>query len=270
MTTPNTNLPTPASPPALSVKGPHLKLAVLLGIAGMLATLAVMPYLLALLPQKFAALPLPLPVVALVQAVQAGLLCWLLGWLGLHLGAPHGLDAPWLRAWVYRRPRDPARRARWWLAASLGVLAALLVTGLSLLGPQPAADHAGTAAGQAWRGALASFYGGIVEEVQARLLLVSALVWLLARCNRRVALPWMFVLAIVLAAVLFGAGHLPAAIAAGIADTPLLIARIVLLNAVVAVVFGGLFWKYGLEHAMLAHFCADLVLHVALPLAGGF
>jgi len=35
-------------------------------------------------------------------------------------------------------------------------------------------------------------------------------------------------------------------------------------------VFGGLFWKYGLEHAMLAHFCADLMLHVALPLAGGF
>lgn len=103
--------------------------------------------------------------------------------------------------------------------------------------------------------------------MQARLLLVSAQVWLLACCNRRVALPWMFVLAIVLAAVLFGAGHLPAAIAAGIADTPLLIARIVLLNAVV---FGGLFWKYGLEHTMLAHCCADLVLHVALPLAGGF
>jgi len=270
MATPDTRMNMPASPPALPVKGPHLKLAVLFGVAGTLATLAVMPYLLALLPQKFATLPLPLPVIALAQAVQAGLLCWLLGWLGLHLGAPYGLDAPWLRAWVYRRPRDPARRPRWWLAASLGVLAALLVTGLSLFGPQPAAEHAGTAAGQAWRDALASFYGGIVEEVQARLLLVSALVWLLARCNRRVARPWMFVLAIVLAALLFGAGHLPAAIAAGIADTPLLAARIVLLNAVAAVVFGGLFWKYGLEHAMLAHFCADLMLHVALPLAGGF
>ena len=42
------------------------------------------------------------------QALQAGVLCWLLGWLGLFLGARHGLDAPWLRAWVYRRPRDPA------------------------------------------------------------------------------------------------------------------------------------------------------------------
>jgi hypothetical protein len=254
-----------ANPSILPVNGPHLKLALLLGIAGVLATLALMPYVMALTPQKFAALPLPLPVVVLKAAVETGMLCWLLGWLGLRLGAPYGLDAPWLRAWVYRRPRDPARRPHWWLAVLLGVLAALLVGGLSLLGPKHAEDTI-----PVWRGVLASFYGGIVEEVLCRLLLVSALVWLLARCNRRVARPWMFVLAIVLAALLFGAGHLPAAITAGIADTPLLIARIVLLNAIVAVVFGGLFWKYGLEHAMLAHFCADLMLHVALPLAGGF
>ena len=254
-----------ANPSTLPVSGPHLKLAAVFGVAGALATLALMPYAMALTPQKFAALPLPLPVIVLKAAVETGMLCWLLGWLGLYLGAPYGLDAPWLRAWVYRRPRDPARRPHWWLAAMLGVLAALLVVGLSALGPKHAEDTV-----QAWRGALASFYGGIVEEVLCRLLLVSALVWLLARCNRRVARPWMFVLAIALAALLFGAGHLPAAHAAGLLGTPLLVARIVLLNAVVAVVFGGLFWKYGLEHAMLAHFCADLMLHVALPLAGGF
>lgn len=255
----------PAHPSTLPVSGPHLKLAALFGIAGALATLALMPYVMALTPQKFTALPLPLPAIVLAAAAQTGVLCWLLGWLGLYLGAPYGLDAPWLRAWVYRRPRDPARRPRWWLAVLLGGLAALLVVGLSALGPKHAEDII-----QAWRGALASFYGGIVEEVLYRLLLVSALVWLLARCNRRVARPWMFVLAIVLAALLFGAGHLSAAHAAGLLGTPLLVARIVLLNAVVAVVFGGLFWKYGLEHAMLAHFCADLVLHVALPLAGSF
>lgn len=254
-----------ASPSTAPVNGPHLKLAVLFGSAGALATLALMPYVMALTPQKFAALPLPLPVIVLAAATQTGMLCWLLGWLGLYLGAPYGLDAPWLRAWAYRRPRDPARRPHWWLAALLGVLAALLVVGLSALGPKHAQDTI-----QAWRGALASFYGGIVEEVLCRLLPVSALVWLLARCKRRMARTWMFVLAIVLAALLFGASHLPAAQAAGLLGTLPLVARIVLLNAVAAVVFGGLFWKYGLEHAMLARFCADLVLHVALPLAGGF
>jgi len=55
-----------------------------------------------------------------------------------------------------------------------------------------------------------------------------------------------------------------------VALMPLLIGRIVLLNALVGLATGMLFWKYGLEHAMLAHFCADLMLHVALPLAGSF
>ncbi len=173
--------------PALPTGGPNLKLAVLFGTAGTLATLAVFPYVLALMPQKLAALPLPLAVVALVQAAQAGVLCWLLGWLGLFLGARHGLDAPWLRAWVYRQPRDPVRHAYWGLAALLGILAALLVIGIDLLGsPQ---HSAGTAAaiGSAWRGALASFYGGIVEEIECRLLLVSLFVWLLAWFNRQQA-----------------------------------------------------------------------------------
>jgi len=248
-----------------SASGPHLKLAVLLGIAGALATLALMPYLLALVPVQLAALHWPLPAIALTQMGATGVLCWLLGWAGLRLGAPYGLDAPWLRAWVYRQPRDPARRGRWGLAALLGVLAALGVIGLSLLGPQPARTETTIAA---WRGVLALCYGGIVEEVLCRLFPIGALVWLLARGSGRVARPWMYVLAIVLAALLFGAGHLPAAHAAGMLGTPLLVARIVLLNAAVGIVSGGLFWKYGLEHAMLAHFCADVVLHVALPMTG--
>jgi membrane protease YdiL (CAAX protease family) len=33
------------------------------------------------------------------------------------------------------------------------------------------------------------------------------------------------------------------------------------LNALGGVVFGSLYWRRVLEHAMLAHFCADLVLH---------
>lgn len=254
--------------PDLSTRRPHLKLALLLGVAGILATLALSPYLIALMPLKFAASPVPLWVLLTAQALQAGVLCWLLGWLGLFLGVQHGLDAPWLRAWVYRQPCDPARHAHWWLAALLGAMAALLVIGIELIrSPWHHSIDTAAALGSAWRGALASFYGGIVEETECRLLLVSLFVWLLAWLNHRQARPWIFVVAIVLAALLFGAGHLPAAFAIGIAHAPFAIARIVLLNALVGLLTGTLFWKYGLEHAMLAHFCADLVLHVAAPLA---
>lgn len=257
-----------SSTPGPHPNGPHLRLALLFGLAGILATLALSPYLVAVMPLKLAAAPVPPWVLLTAQALQAGVLCWALGWLGLLLGARHGLDAPWLRAWAYRQPPDPSRRARWWLAALLGVLAALLVVGIELIGSSwHHAPDAVAGLGAAWRGALASFYGGIVEEIECRLFLVSLFVWLLAWFNQRQARSWMFIVAIALAALLFGAGHLPAAFAIGMAHAPLVIARIVLLNALVGLVAGGLFWKYGLEHAMLAHFCADLVLHVAVPLA---
>ena len=71
--------------------------------------------------------------------------------------------------------------------------------------------------------------------------------------------------AIVVTAILFGAGHLPAT-AALTALTPLVVARALLLNGLGGLVFGWLYAKHGLLAAMLAHFCADLVLHVAVPI----
>ena len=72
--------------------------------------------------------------------------------------------------------------------------------------------------------------------------------------------------AIVSAAVLFGAGHLPLAAQLG-PLTAAIVSRVIAYNAIAGLVFGTLYWKRGLEHAMLAHFCADLVLHFAAPVA---
>jgi membrane protease YdiL (CAAX protease family) len=72
-------------------------------------------------------------------------------------------------------------------------------------------------------------------------------------------------LAIIIAAVIFGIGHLPAVMAITTL-TPLVIARTIVLNAVGGIIFGWLYWKKGLESSMISHFSADLVLHVMLPL----
>jgi membrane protease YdiL (CAAX protease family) len=45
------------------------------------------------------------------------------------------------------------------------------------------------------------------------------------------------------------------------------VARTVLLNGIAGLVFGWFYVRQGLESAMLSHFAADLVLHVAAPLA---
>ena len=48
--------------------------------------------------------------------------------------------------------------------------------------------------------------------------------------------------------------------------TPMVIVRAIVLNAVGGIIFGWLYWKKGLESAMISHFSADIVLHVIVPL----
>ncbi len=101
-------------------------------------------------------------------------------------------------------------------------------------------------------------------ELLCRLFLLSLLVWLIGLAwhvlGGKPALGALW-LANILAAVIFGLGHLPTT-AALVKLTPLLIGRAILLNGIIGVAVGYLFWQYGLEAAMLAHFTADLVLHV--------
>jgi membrane protease YdiL (CAAX protease family) len=73
-------------------------------------------------------------------------------------------------------------------------------------------------------------------------------------------------LAIIISSVIFGLGHLP--ITSTLTSiTPLIIVRAVVLNGVGGIIFGWLYWKKGLESAMISHFSADIVLQVIFPLA---
>jgi membrane protease YdiL (CAAX protease family) len=47
--------------------------------------------------------------------------------------------------------------------------------------------------------------------------------------------------------------------------TPEVVLLALALNGIAAVSFGYLYWKRGLEAAMIAHFCADFVLYVVGP-----
>ena len=108
----------------------------------------------------------------------------------------------------------------------------------------------------AWRAlAIGTLYGGLAEEVMLRWGVMSALAWLLAQAFG--ARPVAFVLAALLAALVFGAAHLPA-LAQEIALTPAIVARTVALNTLAGFAYGLLFWQRGLEAAMLAHAATHL------------
>ena len=90
----------------------HARLAAFWTVAGVLGTLAVFPYALAINPAVAARLPVPLPALVAAQTAQTGILLLLLSWIGLRLGQPLGLDSPFARA-LTGRQKVPAvsRRA---------------------------------------------------------------------------------------------------------------------------------------------------------------
>jgi len=119
-----------------------------------------------------------------------------------------------------------------------------------------------------WAAFLASFYGGIAEEVLMRLFVMTLIVWFISRIIRtQEGLPynWSVWVAIILASVLFGLGHLP--LTSSLVDlTALVVIRAIVLNGIGGVFFGWLYWKKGLVSAMIAHFSTDIVLHIITPL----
>jgi len=105
-------------------------------------------------------------------------------------------------------------------------------------------------------------YGGITEELLLRFGLMSTIAfvgWYVT--GRRSMGPSSTIMwgAIVVSAVLFGVGHLPA-LAQQVGLTPLLIVRTILLNAILGVAFGWLYWRRSLEAAMAAHVAAHVPL----------
>ena len=98
-------------------------------------------------------------------------------------------------------------------------------------------------------------YGGVIEEIMTRLFLMSLFTFvlhLLFERKKEQISTWIFVIANIVSALLFAAGHLPTA-AATIGITPIILLRCFLINGGIGIVFGRVYRKYGIAYAMLAH-----------------
>lgn len=245
---------------------PRLRLGLLLWAGGMLGAVVVtatlLPTLLRTLPAAEAP-PMPVWALALLSLGQSAVILALAVWAGVALAPVVGLDAPFFGAAIARRPLGPALRPQ---------LAPGLVAGL--LG--------GAFLFVAWRYAPAILapirervslplfarvlYGGITEEVLLRWGLMTVLVWLawaLLQRRRGVPGPRQIGLAIAVSAVVFGAGHLPAAAFLGGGLNPVAVVWVVGVNAAFGFLFGYLYWRHGLESAMIAHGLTHIVHYLA-------
>ncbi len=238
---------------------------------GLLGAITILPYSFALAGDNMSQAKLSRPALALISFLQTALLIALATGIGLLAAKPVGLNSPYIQAILTGGAVLGPLLKILPPSLALAVLAFLL---MALLERYVFATYVPEALGKSdasmpvWKRLLASFYGGFDEEIFMRLFLVSGLVWILGRIWQNPGgLPanGAYWTAIILATVLFGLGHLPAT--RNITPlTPMLVIRAITLNGVAGIAFGWLYWQYGLEAAMLSHFCADILLHVLGPI----
>lgn len=96
-------------------------------------------------------------------------------------------------------------------------------------------------------------YGGVIEEVMMRLFVMSLLAFIFMKMTKNdEATDGNLILANIISALLFAAGHLPAT-AQILGLDALIIVRCFIMNGAYGIVFGRLYRKYGIGYAMLAH-----------------
>ncbi|MBN1177767.1 MAG: CPBP family intramembrane metalloprotease [Anaerolineae bacterium] len=257
-----------------------VRLFLILWAAGVVGVVALIPYSLSLqssILEQLAELSIPLPALIVTQVIQNAILVAIAVGVGVLLAPRAGLGVPIISGWLAKENVEPRLRALLLPSILVGVVAGAVIILLDVVVFAPLL--AGTLEGlentvsnpPAWQGFLASFYGGITEELLLRFFLMTLLAWLLGLVWRRepgqptVGAFWV---ANVVAAILFGAGHLPTA-ATLFPLTALMVVRVIALNSIGGIAFGHLYWTRGLEAAIIAHFSADIVLHVLTPLILG-
>lgn len=208
----------------------------------------------------------PLPLLVVVGVAQNLVLFGLFIGVGLWLARKLGLGAPLLEGCLYHEASPLRLRDSLKYGALVGVAVGIVLLVIII----PAASHlpglpfVSASRAAVWKRVLACFYGGIDEEILSRLFLLTLFAWLGTRVFQKQKARMSTVTfwsANIIVAILFGLGHLPNA-AMVMHITPTVVVLALALNGIAAISFGYLYWKRGLESAMIAHFCADFVIYV--------
>ena len=188
------------------------------------------------------------PILGLVSAVQSAGYALVCGVLGILLGKKTGL-------WKDERAlQNPGLKAANIVAIIGGMV--LILSDLLFFGPRCRVIMDSYAVKPTLTYIVAAaLYGGVIEEVMLRLFLMSLVAFVLHKLfwrKRKQTPVAALIVANILSALLFAAGHLPAT-ATLMGLTPMLIFRCFLLNGGIGLLFGWLYRKYGLRYAMIAH-----------------
>ena len=241
---------------------PRLRLFLLIWLASMFGAVSVAVLLLPRIGREVT-LPAPLWLIALASTLQSGLLLALATWAGVALAPNVGFRAPLFEAAARRRPILPELWSQVRPGVYAGVPGGLLLLMFTRFSPPEIAGLAGRYEPPLLARLL---YGGVTEEVLFRWGVMTSLTWLMWRILQGsmgdVRSAYVSI-AIVATALLFALGHLPVAhyFLGGLTASTL--SWVIGANMSLGLLFGWLFWRRGLESAMVAHAMTHLINHLA-------
>ena len=156
-------------------------------------------------------------------------------------------------------PRQRLRLAAVSLLAgsALGGLLLSLLAAFARAEPLLRARFAGRLAEPAWRPWALGFESSVLEEITYRLFAMSVIAWIVLRLFKRPNVATGIGLGA--SCLLFGLAHLPAWSSLTPVTTSL-IAGVLLLNGLGGLLFGWIFWRWGLPYAIFCHFAGDVVV----------
>lgn len=238
---------------------------VLLGLS-LMSVICVFPYVVTVQGEVLEKIGQPIEIIFIAQFIQSLILFSIAIFFGLYFTKKISFRLPLIEAIIAKRNHKEVLKNILGKSVLIGAATAVsiyIVDALFTLQGADISTHQNYA--PVWQKLLASFYGGITEEILMRLFLMTFLIWIGMKLSRREQPTRTgIVISIVIAAIIFGLGHLP--ITASLTQlSPIIVSRAIVLNGIGGIVFGWLFWKKGLESAMIAHFTADIFLLTLLP-----
>jgi hypothetical protein len=214
-----------------------------------------------------------------VNGLINSLIVILIGGIGLLIASRIGTGLPIIESWVVRKPSPISLRRLLavGLIAGAGMAAAYWLLQDLVFGPPMVAlfEEIGytvpeEAIAPPLYGLLAAISAGITEETTFRLFGLTVLAWVGGLAfhdsekRPKLAIFWT---ATVVFSLAFGLMHLPDAVSRGWPINTLIITRTLVVNGIGGLVLGWLYWSFGLETAMLAHFLGDAILYAVIPFA---
>lgn len=242
------------------------KFLILLALS-LISVICIFPYVLTIQGELLKQVGQPVETIFLVQLAQSAILFSIVISLGLIFAKKINFHLPLIEAILEKSGYKKILKNIFGISVFSGIAVAVIIYVLDLIFVFKGASistHQNLA--PVWQKLLAAFYGGITEEILMRLFLMSFFIWIGTKLfKKKKPSRTSIIISIFLAAIIFGLGHLPITASVTKIDS-LIIGRAVALNGIAGVVFGWLFWKRGLESAMIAHFTADIFLLTLLPL----